>query len=51
MSIPFILIATVCYLMTSISNLRQKDFPMAFVWFGYAMANTGFIWYEYKKMM
>lgn len=49
MSIPFIIIATGCYFLTAISNLRQKDYPMALVWFSYCMANLGLIWYEISK--
>lgn len=51
MSLPFIITATLCYIITCLSNLKQKDYPMALVWFSYAMANIGFIWYESKKLM
>jgi hypothetical protein len=35
--------------MTAIGNLKQKDYPMALVWFSYCMANLGLIWYEISK--
>ncbi len=44
-----IIICTLCYLVCSIDNLRQKDFPHALVWFAYATANIGFLWYELTK--
>ena len=42
-------ISTLCYLVCGVANLRQKDFPHALIWFSYAAANTGFLWYEYIK--
>jgi hypothetical protein len=49
MSVPFILIATACYVLTAVSNLRQRDYPMALVWASYSLANIGLIWYELSK--
>jgi len=49
MGIYAIIIATVLYLFTSLSCLRQKDYPHALIWFSYAVANTGFMWYEIQK--
>ncbi len=42
-------ISTLCYLVCGVDNFRQKDFPHALVWFSYAAANSGFLWYEYIK--
>jgi hypothetical protein len=39
-----------CYLWICISNIRQADYPHALAWFSYALAQTAFIWYEYKKL-
>ena len=44
-----ITISTLCYLACGIDNLRQKDFPHALIWFSYAAAKTGFLWYEFSK--
>ena len=49
MSVPFILIATACYVLTTVSCLRQRDYPMALVWASYSLANIGFVWYELSK--
>ena len=49
MSFPCISIATVCYMITAMANLKQRDFPMALVWFSYSLANIGFLWYEVTK--
>lgn len=49
MSIPAISIATICYVATAYGNLKQRDYPHAFVWFSYALANCGLLWYEYNK--
>jgi len=49
MTIPYILVATGCYLMTAIGNLRQKDYPMALVWISYSTANLALVWYEIRK--
>ena len=49
MSVPFILIATACYVLTAVSCLRQRDYPMALVWASYSLANIGFAWYEISK--
>lgn len=49
MSLYLIIISTICYFLTAIGNARQKDFPHAFIWFSYGLANCGFIWYETTK--
>jgi len=49
MSIIPLSIATVCYIITMFSNLKQKDYPHALVWGSYALANIGLLWYEYNK--
>ncbi len=45
-----ILLAFILYLTVGVSNLRQKDYPMALVWFAYALSQIGFAWYEWKKL-
>jgi hypothetical protein len=50
MSITFIIIATGCYILTFLSNLKNRDYPMALVWFSYSLANFGLIWYEVTKL-
>ena len=42
-------IATVCYLVGAIGNILQKDYPHTLMWFSYATANLGLLWYEYNK--
>jgi hypothetical protein len=49
MSYALILIPTVCYMGQAVVNLKQRDYPHAMIWFCYALANVGFIWYEVKK--
>lgn len=44
-----LVISTICYLWVCAGNIRQGDYPHALVWFAYAAANSGFIWYELKK--
>ncbi len=49
MSIVPLFIATLCYVLTCISNLKQRDYPHALVWFAYTLANCGLLWYEWNK--
>jgi hypothetical protein len=49
MSIWLIIIATICYLITAVDNFFQDDYPHTLMWFSYALANSGLIWYEYSK--
>lgn len=49
MGVITLAIATICYALTGISNLKQKDYPHAIVWFAYAVANSALLWYEYGK--
>ena len=49
MSVYALIIATLCYIVTALSNLKQKDYPHALVWFAYAVANFGLLWYEWNK--
>lgn len=44
-----ICIATFLYMLCSLDNIRQGDYPHALTWFAYALANIGLIWYEYNK--
>ena len=39
MSTWAISIASLCYLVTAISNFRQKDYPHSMMWFSYFLAN------------
>jgi len=50
MGITTLVIATICYIITAGDNIRQRDYPHAFIWFAYAMANCGFLWYEFTKV-
>ena len=43
-------VATLCYIVGAVGNLMQKDYPHALMWFSYAMANVGLLWYELNKM-
>jgi hypothetical protein len=49
MSVTLIIIATICYLLTCLDNLRQQDYPHSLMWFSYALANLALVWYEYSK--
>ena len=42
-------VATLCYIVGAVGNLMQKDYPHALMWFSYATANLGLLWYEYNK--
>jgi len=49
MTIFAIAIATCCYVIVCIGNLIEKDYPHSLMWFSYATANLGLLWYEYNK--
>lgn len=42
--------ASIMYLVVCTSCIKQKDYPHALMWFSYAMANVGLLWYEIKKI-
>jgi len=46
-----ILTVTVLYASISISYILKKDWGMAWVWFGYALANGGFLYMELNKLI
>lgn len=50
MALPAIIISTICYLWTTGACIIGKDYPHALMWFAYALANTGLLWYEFNKM-
>lgn len=43
-----ILIVTGIYLWVSFSFVLEKNYPMAIVFFAYALANVGFMWVAFK---
>ena len=49
LAVSALVICTMCYCACGVDNLRQKDFPHALIWFAYATANIGFLWYEFTK--
>jgi hypothetical protein len=49
MTIWAIAVITCLYLFISGDNIRQGDYPHSLMWFAYALANTGLLWYEYNK--
>ncbi len=49
MSFYTIGICTLMYALTSISCIRDRDYPHAIMWFAYGLANVGLLWYEVKK--
>ena len=49
MNVYLIIVATLCYLITSYGNLRQGDYPHALMWFSYSVANMSLLWYEWNK--
>lgn len=49
MPITALSIATICYLVTGISNICQKDYPHACMWLSYTVANLSLMWYEIQK--
>tara|TARA_R110002020_G_scaffold252352_1_gene466271 strand:+ start:334 stop:498 length:165 start_codon:yes stop_codon:yes gene_type:complete len=42
-------ISSICYAVTSIACIKDKDYPHALMWFAYSMANIGLLWYEIEK--
>ena len=44
MSLPIIILVTVCYAGVALSELTKGHGPMALVFFGYTVGNFGFIW-------
>ncbi len=50
MTLPAIIISTLCYLWTCAFCITGKDYPHALMWFAYALANLGLLWYEIEKM-
>lgn len=45
-----IAISTTLYMINSISCFIQKDYSHSLMWFGYAFANIGLLWYEFTKL-
>ena len=39
-----VLIPTVCYLITAVAQVSKGNFSTAFIFFGYSLANVGFLW-------
>ena len=50
MALPAIVISTLCYLWTTYWTLKGGDAPHALMWFSYALANMGLLWYEFNKL-
>lgn len=44
-----VLIPTLCYMGAAVSYGIQKDWPSAVIFFGYLVANTGFLAIELMK--
>lgn len=49
MGIIALILAIILYLTIALQNYLDKDYPHSFVWFSYALANVGFLWYEFVK--
>jgi len=49
MNIIAIVLAFILYMVICIGNIRQKDYPMALVWFAYSLSQVGFLLYEINK--
>lgn len=49
MSVFLIGLVCVVYFGIAVSNVIEQDYPHAFIWASYALANIGFIWYELTK--
>ncbi len=49
MGIPALIICIILYAIIGIDNLIKKDYPHSLIWFCYALANVGFLWYELQK--
>lgn len=45
MGIYTLTLATVLYVLTSISYLNKKDYPHFLIWLAYSVANIGFLWH------
>ncbi len=45
-----LIIAIILYIVIGSQNLYDKDYPHALTWFAYALANIGFLWYEFQKI-
>jgi hypothetical protein len=45
-----IAVSSAMYIVVCGSCIKQKDYPHALMWFSYAMANIGLLWYEIKKI-
>lgn len=50
MALPAIIISTLCYVWTTFACVRGADYPHALMWFSYALANMGLLWYEFNKL-
>lgn len=50
MGVPALIITVILYLIITIDQIRKKDYPHAFIWFSYSLANIGFIWYEFTRI-
>ncbi len=44
-----IILAFILYVVISIGNLRQKDYPHALIWIAYSLSQLGFLWHEVQK--
>jgi hypothetical protein len=42
-------ISSICYAIASIACIKDKDYPHSLMWFAYALANVGLLWYEIQK--
>jgi hypothetical protein len=49
LGIAALILAIILYLTIGLQNYLDKDYPHAFVWASYALANVGFLWYEFVK--
>jgi hypothetical protein len=49
MGITALILAIMLYIVIGIQNCLDKDYPHAMIWFSYALANFGFLWYEWVK--
>lgn len=45
MGVYTLILATLLYVLTSISYFNKKDYPHFLIWFAYSIANIGFIWH------
>jgi hypothetical protein len=49
MNIIAIVLAFILYMVICVGNVRQRDYPMALVWFSYSLSQVGFLLYEINK--